>query len=58
LEVATMSAREDAPIRICFDRSDGARRAIDQAAELFSLTPGGDMVEVPADVASRSEALT
>jgi nucleotide-binding universal stress UspA family protein len=35
LEAAPMSTPEDAPILICFDRSDGARRAIEQAAELF-----------------------
>lgn len=30
-----MSTNGDAPILICYDRSDGARRAIEQAASLF-----------------------
>ena len=34
LEDTTMSTNGDAPILICYDRSDGARRAIEQAAVL------------------------
>ena len=30
-----MSTNGDAPILICYDRSDGARRALEQVAELF-----------------------